>query len=694
MKLFKIRKPRTASRLRCGALLTVAIGLVSALPASAAQTVDGQVLGGGAPINGSTVTLWAASASQPVELAQARTGADGRFKIAVPPNVASGSSLYMVAQGGQPKTSKEASANPAIALVTILGAKAPPRVTINEMTTVASVWTNAQFLNGTNLRGHALGLKIAAGNVPSFVDLSTGGWGGTIQDPLNGGQTPTMANFATLANLLAGCVTRVTADACPRLFDASTPPEGAAPADTLAAAEAIARYSWYQPKRLFALLDAFYPVPKGMAMRVVPYMPYLNFSPSAWVLPLKYTGGGFRAGGKGMFDSQGNLWVGNNFTVGWQAQDVSWQGNATKFDPNGKPLSPSPTGFTGGDGIGGPGFGTAIDAKDNAWFTTYASRAIKVLDKNGNPLTPPGGITFGGKLGLMQGVIVTPSGDVWALGVEKNQLVHFPKGDLTKGRLVCEGASAEPCKSFRSPFHLAIDQQDRIWVGNGASDDVVRFPASDPSKAEKFKVGYSVSGLGIDSQGNVWVTNRLGSGATGLEKLAKVGIVLKTGGNFDKELTYIMFGQKGGMNGGSVTLLRPDGSEYPGSPFKGENLPGPWAAAVAGDDTVWISNFAGASGRITHLCGAKTENCPPGMKTGDPISPPGGYVGGGLQMETDIGIGPAGDVWVMDNWQIIASCFENAEEALSTLCGGDGVTVFHGMAKPVRAPQIGPARGY
>jgi hypothetical protein len=31
-------------------------------------------------------------------------------------------------------------------------------------------------------------------------------------------------------------------------------------------------------------------------------------------------------------------------------------------------------------------------------------------------------------------------------------------------------------------------------------------------------------------------------------------------------------------------------------------------------------------------------------------------------------------------------------EALSTRCGGQGVVIFYGMAKPVRAPQIGPAR--
>ena len=259
----------------------------------------------------------------------------------------------------------------------------------------------------------------------------------------------------------------------------------------------------------------FYPVPIGKNLRPVPFMPYLNTAPSAWVLPLKFDGGGYRAGGKAMFDSEGNLWVGDNFTVGWQASDALWQGHATKFAPNGRPLSPITTGFAGG-GMEGGTFGAAIDANDNAWLTNYGSKSITVFDKTGKPLTPPEGITFGGRLGLMQGVIVTPSGDVWVLGVEKSQLVFFPKGDLTKGRIVCEGDSAEPCKSFRAPFHLGIDQQDRIWVTNSGVDHVTRFPASDPSKVENFKVGYNSSGLAIDSEGNVWVTDRFGNGLLGM----------------------------------------------------------------------------------------------------------------------------------------------------------------------------------
>jgi hypothetical protein len=88
----------------------------------------------------------------------------------------------------------------------------------------------------------------------------------------------------------------------------------------------------------------------------------------------------FVAGGKAMFDSQGNLWVGDNFTIGWQGQDTLWQGHASKFDPNGKPLSPITTGFAGG-GMQGGTFGAAVDANDNAWLTSYGGKCISKFDK-------------------------------------------------------------------------------------------------------------------------------------------------------------------------------------------------------------------------------------------------------------------------------------------------------------------------
>jgi hypothetical protein len=659
-----------------------------------AADIKGQVLGAGTPIAQSTVTLLAASAGQPKQLAQTKTDKDGRFVIhsTGTPDC----SLYLVATGGVSAANQGAGDNPAIALITVVGSKLPAKVVINEMTTVASVWTNAQFLDDTTLQGQPLSLRIAAGNVPNFIDMETGGWGDAIQNPLNSGQTPTMANFATLADLLSGCVARVKADACSSLFAAAAPPGGGLPTNTLNAAESIALNPWHQAGKIYDLLRQFYQVSPSNHMLAVPYMPYLNWAPSAWVLPLRFDGGGYVAGGKAMFDSEGNLWVGDNFSVGWQGQDSLWQGNATKFAPNGKPLSPITTGFTGG-GMEGGTFGAAVDANDNAWFTTYGSKSIAVFDKNGKALTPPEGLNFGGRLGLMQGIIVTPSGDVWVLGIEKRQLVHFPKGDLTKGEIVCEGDSAEPCKSFQAPFHLGIDQQDRIWVANSGVDHVTRFPASDPSKVENFKTGINNSGLGIDSQGNVWITNRFGAGLLGMAHLVDMGIHLKTGGveSASDYLTKTMSTQKGGtINGGSVTVLRPDGTPYPGSPLKSGGLPGPWAVAVDGNDNIWISNFAGPSSPIVELCGVRTEHCPPGVHTGGQIAPPNGYVGGGLQMLTDIAIDPAGNVWAMNNWQDIDSCIGTPSEALSTRCGGQGVVIFYGMAKPVHAPQIGPSRPF
>src|SRR5262249_16265800 len=274
--------------------LVLTVGLAAILfvstcdPAAAAIRIEGQVQGGGGPIANSTVTLWSAGANAPSQLAQVQTDPNGGFEISVEQSPRNDISLYLVAKGGEPAVNKAGGANPAIGLMTVLGSNPAAKVTINEMTTVASVWTHNQFIDDTAIKGPTLSLRIAAGNVPNLIDLETGDWGHAIQGPLNSSQTPTMANFATLADVLAASVTRITADACDKLFVAATPPKGNAPTDTLAAAEAIARYPWYLPDRLFTLLGQLYPVAPGKTMRAVPFMPYLSFAPSAWVLPLKF----------------------------------------------------------------------------------------------------------------------------------------------------------------------------------------------------------------------------------------------------------------------------------------------------------------------------------------------------------------------------------------------------------------------
>ncbi|WP_346837805.1 hypothetical protein [Microbulbifer sp. SAOS-129_SWC] len=675
-----------------------ALGLLLALSAHAAQRITGLVQGANQPIAGAAVTLWLAGKDAPQKLGETRSGDDGRF--AIPLGGEGDGIYYLTAAGGVAQAAAGAQANPAVRLLAILGSAPPQQVTINERTTVASAWTAAQFLRDSGLSGNALGLKIAAGNVRNLVDLRGGGLGPVIQDPLNSNRTPTLARFNTLAILLAACIT--TRDHCNRLFALATPPGGAAPDNTLAASVNIARYPWHKAGELFALLDAFYPVPAGEHWRKVPFIPYLNFAPSAWTLSLVYAGGGLNSLGGIAIDGDGNLWSGDNFLVGAQSTIFAgFGGGVSKLSSRGEPLSPMTTGYRGG-GVDGPGFGLAIGPDNKVWTTSLAGQNISTFDRNtGKPLSPAGGYDFGGKLGAMQGIIVTPKGDVWALDNGRDQIVQLPGGDATRGRILGSNAKGKPADGslpLKAPFHLAVDQQDRIWVTNSGADTVTRFPASDPTRAEQFKVGYAPRAIAIDSRGNAWVANTVGHPST-REKLAFIEAKLKAHAESRKQ--GVSESERAAREwidlyeiitkypGGDVSLLAPDGRLL--GTFDGhKSIVGAWGIAIDGNDNVWVANSTGRS--ITQLCGVRIANCPPGFRTGDPISPAAGYLGG-LQIVTDVAVDPAGNVWVANNWDRPDEGFKQTpSEALSTRFGGDGAVVFFGLAKPVRTPLIGPVQ--
>src|SRR6516162_3074672 len=147
-----------------------ALGLLSGVPALAAE-VHGQILSSGAAIIDSAVTLWAAGTGAPQQLAQTRTGADGRFVVNGDGN---GAVLYLVAKGGHLAT--KANGVDALALMSVLGTNPPADVVVNELTTVASAFTAARFIGGEAISGNPLGLRIAAGNAPNLVDPVTGNW--------------------------------------------------------------------------------------------------------------------------------------------------------------------------------------------------------------------------------------------------------------------------------------------------------------------------------------------------------------------------------------------------------------------------------------------------------------------------------------------------------------------------------------
>src|SRR5262249_20225826 len=142
-------------------------------------------------------------------------------------------------------------------------------------------------------------------------------------------------------------------------------------------------------------------------------------------------------------------------------------GGTIKFASNGTALSPAVTGFTG-MGVDGGGWGTGV-ASDKVLVTSL-NGSIGGMDFEGRPIAKGSDLPLAGKLGGLQGVGVAANGDVWIADATKNQLLHFPGGRVKDGRLV-------QVNGLKSPFGIAIDARNRVWVSNSQSDTVVRFPA-------------------------------------------------------------------------------------------------------------------------------------------------------------------------------------------------------------------------
>jgi hypothetical protein len=664
---------KTIGKLRLVALAVFCMLLAG--HALAADNIKGQVLLGGSPVAKSTVTLWEASSDAPKQLDQAKTSDDGRFEVHVKGAHGDGV-LYLVAAGGVPKAGQTASDNPAIVLLSVLGSKPPEKIVVNELTTVASAFTAARFINGEAISGNLLGLRIAAGNTPNLVDLETGGWGKVIIDSGNSTWTTTLANFDTLGSLITAFATVANDDWRARFFAAATPTAGATPKNTLEAMAGIARTPWANPKALYGLFDEAYPLPAPDGRRSAPFAPYLVYAPTDFTLSLWFGGGGSYSNGNMVFDADGNMWCGQNWLAGSQSGvRKSTGGGLIKFSPNGTALSPPITGFTG-MGVDGIGWGTAV-ALDKVWVAGF-NGAIGVHDFQGRTIGKESDIPFAGKTGGLMGVAVAANNDVWIADGSKNQLLYFPGGRLKDGRIVNVAGLA-------SPFGIAIDPQNRIWVSNSQANTVLRFPADDPSKVETFKVGIGARGVALDSKGNLWVTSLMSPDFP----LPKIPAGVSIMQQFAMILEALKKNIEEGKKTGVVSMIRPDGTQLAAEGLTGgDTINAPWGIVVDGNDDVFAASGLGRG--ITMLAGVGTNGHAPGTKPGDLIHY---FQSGTLQIPTIGSIDPAGNLWVANNWNSVeAATAADPMPSTSTWGGGSGFTVFYGVAAPVKTPLLGTVR--
>jgi hypothetical protein len=635
----------------------------------------GTVQVAGSPIAGSTVTLYAAGEGKPMQLAQGKTGEDGTFKLDIGAGkVPVDKVLYLVARGGTPKAGK--GPNDTIGLMNVLGTTLPTTATVNELTTVASTFTAARFIDGDAISGKALGLRIAAGNVPNLVDPVTGGWGKVIVDPGNSTWTTALANLNTLASLISAYSTVADEDWRARFLKAAKTTGGASPRNTLEAMAGIARTPWANPKALYALFDEAYPQPKE-GRRKAPFQPYLAYTPKDFTLSLWFGGGGSYSNGNMVFDAEGNMWCGQNWMAGSQSgvrKNIG--GGVVKFSPNGKALSPPITGFTATGIEDGIGWGTGV-TNDKVWLAGF-SGPVALMDFEGRPLAKESDFPFKGKLGGLMGVGVAANGDIWIAGSTKNEMLYFPGGEVKAGKFV-------DVKGLKSPFGIAIDLQNRVWVSNSQSNTVSRFPADNPSKVETFKIGIGGRGVALDSKGNLWGASLM-SPDFPMPKIPDGVSIMK---QFEMIMEALGKNMAEGKKTGIVSMIRPDGTQLATEGFTGGGtLNAPWGLVIDGNDDVFVASGLGRG--ITMLAGAEAKGHPKGTKPGDLIH---FFQGGTIQIPTIGSIDPAGNLWVANNWNSVeAATSADPSRPTSTWGGGSGFTVIYGVAAPVKTPLMGQVR--
>ncbi|MFE0461642.1 hypothetical protein ACFW1A_20560 [Kitasatospora sp. NPDC058965] len=660
-------------RRRHGVLLTAALlAQFAAGPSHAAvPAADGRprvdqcgvVRSADTPLGGAEVTLYRAgdgAGSAPRVLARTRSGEDGRFTLDYRPPADPRAVLYVLADLSRSGSGRHTGGRPTgpVVLAAVLGgAELPPELVVNERTTVAVAYALARFTGPGGVSGSHPGLQNAAAVAHNLADTGTGEVAPLLAAPPNGDLTSTRAEFNTLADLLAACV---TGGACDRLLDLAQPPGGDRPRDTLLAAVDIAHAPGHHAAELFAL-----------AATTPSYLPALPAAPDAWTVALRYEGNGHELDGPGniAFDADGNAWVSNNYRYGADPAVPVCGGRAVlEFTPAGRDAPGAP--YPGG-GLYGAGFGVTVDAKGTAWVANFGfqgsgcpidptplERSLSQFAPDGTALSPRTGWRRGG-IAQPQGMAADRAGTVWVANCGADSVTRIPDGDAARAEEV-------PAPGVRKPFGAAVDPAGRLWVtGNGSDSVAVLGPDGAPQG--------TVTGGGLrrplavatDSRGYAWVSNS--------------GILpVPCADSTPADLADAVAGESGPRPGASVTLIAPDGTPA-AEPFTNGGLFLPWGIAVDGDDTVWVANFGGH--RVARLCGTDLSACPPGYRTGQPISPPDtGYPSDGLERNTGLQIDPSGNVWLVNNWRTAA---------VQTNPGGHELVVLVGAAAPVPTPKLG-----
>lgn len=364
----------------------------------------GIVMGGQHPVAGVTLQLYQAgttgygSASTPLG-PTTQTNAAGTFNLPSYTCTA-GSQIYLVGTGGQPiaaTVSSPAVTNNNLALMIGLGTCGSigtnTFITLNELSTVATVWALAPFMTGIANIGSSSTNPEGLANTFAAINQIVASATGAIPGPaLPTGATLPTVEINTLGDILEQCINSaggVAGDGsnCGNLFHLAPNAAGTVyPTDTITAAMNIAQ----NPGRNIASLNQL-----RSASPVFQPALDVNSPPNDWTIGITYTGGGLSTPTSIAADATGSVWITN-------------QGNnsVTKLSPAGAAVSGA-GGFTAG------GFSTpsaiAVDTGGNAWVANAGNNSVTELNPNGSS----GTVYTGNGLNHPGGIAIDGAGNVW-----------------------------------------------------------------------------------------------------------------------------------------------------------------------------------------------------------------------------------------------------------------------------------------
>ena len=276
-------------------LIAMTLALVTGCGSSGSVTppvaIAGSVQGGHGPVSGASVQLYAASsgglgsASTPLLQKAVASDSNGNFSIPAGYSCPSPSSaVYVVASGGS--ASSSSGENSALMLTAMLGPcsglAALGSVSVNEVTTVGSVWPLAHYFTSPTHLGSAPNdttFPGAVSSVPEFINLAQGSSPGT---PTSTSSFAENNKLYSLADVFAACVSSSGGKAgdgspCGELFSMATSAGGSAPTDTMTAAIQIAQNPDNNVAGIYGLV-------KGSTA----FEPTVTAAPSDWTLTLSY----------------------------------------------------------------------------------------------------------------------------------------------------------------------------------------------------------------------------------------------------------------------------------------------------------------------------------------------------------------------------------------------------------------------